>query len=73
MDVKIGEQPKIKFELRPAAPVNIHLETKYIRGGDAVVSSGLKYIEPISEREFKNLLNTGAVRDDTLYITLKEV
>jgi hypothetical protein len=68
MDVKIGEQPKIKFELRPAAPVNIHLETKYIRGGDAVTSKSVARIVTLSEVEYSNLVASGKIEENTLYL-----
>lgn len=72
MDVKIGEQPKIEFKLQPAAPVNIHLEAKYIRGGDFVESSQIKRIEAMTEEEYKHKREVGAIRDDILYILYNE-
>ena len=69
MDIKIGEQPNINISLTQSPPINIKFETTYLRGGDFVGSSGLKYIEPMSGSAYENLLNIGAVRDDTLYVT----
>ena len=68
MEVKIGEQPKIEFKLQPAAPVNIHLETKYIRGGDAVTSKSIARIVTLSEAEYSNLVASGEIDENTLYL-----
>lgn len=72
MDVKIGEQPKIKFQLQPAAPVTIRLETKYIKGGDSVTSKSVKNIEVLTQSKYEGLVNTGNIDDRTLYIIEEE-
>ena len=72
MDVKIGEQPKIKFELRPAAPVNIHLETKYIRGGDSVTSDSVARIVTLPLSEYENLVASNKIDENTLYLIPEE-
>lgn len=68
MDVKIGEQPNIKFQLQPAAPVTIRLETKYIKGGDSVTSDSVREIEVLTQSQYEGLVNTGKIDDNTLYI-----
>jgi hypothetical protein len=72
MDVKIGEQPNIKFQLQPAAPITIRLETKYIQGGDSVTSDSVKKIVTLSDAEYNLLVDTNAVNNETLYLIYEE-
>lgn len=72
MDVKIGELPKIKFQLQPAAPITIRLETKYIQGGDSVTSDSVKKIVALTENEYNTLVQASKVDDSTLYLIYEE-
>lgn len=72
MDVKIGEQSNIKFQLQPAAPISIRLETKYIQGGDSVTSDSIKEIVTLSENQYNTLVQESKVDDSTLYLIYEE-
>ena len=72
MEVKIGEQPNINVSLSQSPPINIAFETKFLRGGDFVASAKIKYIEPLTEIQYNNLVENGEVREDMLYVILEE-
>jgi hypothetical protein len=72
MEVKIGEQPNINVSLSQSPPINIAFETKFLRGGDFVASAKIKYIEPLTESQYNNLVKNGEAREDTFYIIYDE-
>ena len=72
MKIGVGKESPINISLVPSPPINVSFETTYIGGGDSVASSQIRNIEPLTEYEYNRRIESGDIKDDTLYLILDE-